>query len=102
MPRPQIAQRTYHLSSYMLFYECIAALGHMRARIEAEDNERGTIVATIGEGVLAPSSELSLQLTPIDAERTELSAVWRARAWGGDRGLLAAFLQLLDSSVSRR
>lgn len=101
MSRVWTARRAYPMPSYMLFSYCMAALGHMRARVEAQDGERGTVVATIGGGLLAPITELALTLTPAGADRAELTAVCRARAWGGDRRVLTAFLERLDALVAR-
>jgi hypothetical protein len=86
----------------MLFYYCMTALGHMRAQITAQDAGRGMIVATIGKGLFAPSGQLALTITALDGERAELSAAYRAQAWGGDRRILAAFVELLDSLVAQR
>jgi hypothetical protein len=93
--------QTYQLPSPLLYGACITALGHMRARVEVQDGARGVIVATIGRGPLTPISELSLTLTPVDAGRTALAVAWRARAWGGDRAILPAFMDLLDSLVAQ-
>jgi len=101
MPRAQSEQRTFQVPAYTLFYQCMTALGHMRAQIEAQDNERGTIVATIGGGLFGPSGALSLTLLPVDAQHTRLLAAYQARAWGGDRRILATFMELLDELVAR-
>ena len=93
--------QTYQLPSSLLFGACLTALGHMRARVEVQDSVRGVIVATIGRGPLTPISELSLTLAPVDAERTALAVAWRARAWEGDRRILPAFMDLLDSLVAQ-
>ena len=102
MPRAQTEQRTFHVPAYTLFYQCITALGHMRAQVEAQDNQRGTITAKIGGGLFGPSGALVLTLTPLDAEHTRLAAEYQPRAWGGDRRILAAFMQLLDTLAARR
>jgi hypothetical protein len=74
----------------------LTALGQLRATIERHDIDQGTIVATLGEGLLAPMSELSLALRPLGEGRTELAATWRARKRGGDRRLLTVFLDSVD------
>ena len=60
------------------------------------DVKQGMIIATLGEGLLAPASELSLALRPLGEGQTELAATWRARKRGGDQRLLAAFLESVD------
>jgi hypothetical protein len=87
-----VVRRVYALPPTQLFGICITALGHMRATITRQDVEQGQIVAAIGAGSLAPVSELALTLRPAGENRTELSASWRARKHGGDRRMLAVFL----------
>lgn len=102
MPRERVAQRTFDLPAYDLFYRCITALGHMRAQVEAQDNQSGTITARLGGGLFGPSGALELALTALDDGRTRLDARYRPRAWGGDQRILPAFLQLLESLAARR
>lgn len=101
MSRTKSEQRTFNVPAYTLFYQCMTALGHMRAQIEAQDNQLGTIVATFGGGLFGPSGALLLTLLPLDADHTRLSAKYQARAWGGDRRILATFMELLNELVAR-
>jgi len=90
-------RRTYALSQPALIGCCLTALGRMRADVERQDLERGVIVATIGRGALAPVSELSLTVAPAGEGRAHLAVTWRARRLGGDRAILPAFLESVDS-----
>jgi hypothetical protein len=94
-------RRVYGLTPAQLFGVCLTALGQLGASIERHDVERGTIVASLGAGSLAPKSELSLALQPIDGGATELVATWRARKRGGDRRMLAAFLAAVEDALPR-
>jgi hypothetical protein len=76
-----------------LFGACLAALGLMHARIEAEDAERGLITATIGGGMLGARGELVVHVTPAGAEQSRLVATWRAAKRGADRRSLPIFLE---------
>jgi hypothetical protein len=89
----------YALTPDQLFGVCLTALGQLGASVERHDVERGTIVASLGAGPLAPVSELSLALHPLDGGRTELLATWRARGRGGDRRILAAFLAAVEGAL---
>jgi hypothetical protein len=91
--------RVYSVSSAQLFGICLTVLGQLRATIEQHDVERGTIVALFGGGSLGPVTELSLALRSLGEAQTELSAVWRARKRGGDRRLLAVFLEAVDGVI---
>jgi hypothetical protein len=88
------------MAPLQLFGVCLTALGQMRAKIERSDAERGVVVAAVGEGPLAPVSELALALTPLGEGQTTLVATWRARKHGGDRRLLAALLASVDRLVA--
>jgi hypothetical protein len=99
MAAVKVERRVYSVPSLQLFGICLTALGQLRAMIERHDVEQGTIVALLGEGLLGPSSELSLALRPLDAGRTELAATWRARKCGGDRRLLTVFLDSVDALI---
>jgi hypothetical protein len=99
MASVKVERRVYSLPSPQLFGICLTALGQLRATIERHDVEQGMIIALLGEGSLGPISELSLALRPLDAGRTELAATWRARKRGGDRRLLAVFLDAVDGLV---
>jgi hypothetical protein len=95
-----VERRTYRVPLLQLFGACLTALGQMRAQIERHDVARGTIVATVGGGLLAPVSELALHLTPLGDHQTVLVATWRARKAGGDRLVLAAFLDSVQALVA--
>ena len=99
MTAAKVERRAYSVSSLQLFGVCVTVLGQLRAVIERHDVERGTIVAALGEGLLVPISELSLALRPLGAQQTELTATWRARKHGGDRRLLAMFLESVDALI---
>jgi hypothetical protein len=92
--------RVYALTPAQLFGVCLTALGQLGASIERHDVERGTIVASLGAGPLAPVSELSLALRRLDDRRTELVVTWRALKRGGDRRMLAAFLAAVEGSTT--
>jgi hypothetical protein len=94
-----VERREYTVPSLQLFGICLTALGQLQATIERHDVDQGTIVAILGAGLLAPISELSLVLRPLDARRTELVVTWRARKRGGDRRLLAVFLDSVDQLI---
>jgi hypothetical protein len=100
MAAAKVERRVYAVSSNQLFGICAMALGQLRATIKHHDVEQGIIVATLGEGALAPTSELALALQPLDAAQTELAATWQARKRGGDRRLLAVFLEAVDALVA--
>src|SRR6266540_5219769 len=100
MAAVKVERRVYSVSSPQLFGTCLAALGQLGATIEGHDVDQGTIVAMLGAGLLAPISELSLTLRPLGAERTELAVTWRARKRGGDRRLLAVFLDSVDVLIA--
>ena len=91
-----VERREYTVPSLQLFGICLTALGQLQATIELHDVDQGTIVAMLGARLLAPISELSLALRTLDARRTELVVTWRARKRGGDRRLLAVFLDSVD------
>jgi len=99
MAAVKVERRVYLVPSLQLFGTCLTVLGQLRATIERHDVDQGTIVAILGEGLLVPMSELSLALRPLDEGRTELSATWRARKHGGDRRLLAVFLDSVDGLI---
>jgi hypothetical protein len=99
MAAAKIERRVYSAPSLQLFGACLTALGQLRATIERHDVDQGTIVATLGEGLLGPMSELSLALRPLGEGRTELATTWRARKRGGDRRLLAVFLDSVDGLI---
>ena len=99
MAAVKVERRVYSVPLLQLFGVCLTALGQMRAMIERHDVDQGTIVATFGEGLLVPMSELSLALRPLGQGRTELAATWRARKRGGDRRLLAVFLDSVDRLI---
>jgi hypothetical protein len=99
MAAVKIERRVYSLPSSQLFGICLTALGQLRATIERHDVGQGMIVALLSDGLLGPISELSLALEPLDAERTQLTATWRARKRGGDRRLLAVFLDAVDGLI---
>jgi hypothetical protein len=101
MTASQIERRTtYQVLPLQLFGACLTALGQMRAQIERQDVGRGTIVATVGAGLLAPVSELALVLTPIGERQTLLVTTWWARKRGGDRLVLPAFLDAVEALVA--
>ena len=91
----------YSVPSPQLFGVCVTVLGQLRATIERHDVEQGLIVAKLGEGLLAPISELSLALRALSAGRTELTATWRARKHGGDQRLLAVFVESVDALIGQ-
>jgi hypothetical protein len=101
MAEKLVRRRTYDIPRAALIGVCQAALGRMRAQVEQQDLERGTIVATIGGAGLAPLSELALKIAPEDAGRAGLVVTWRARKLGGDRAILPAFLASVDSLARR-
>ena len=101
MAAATVERRVYSVSSHQLFGVCVTVLGQLRATIERHNVERGTIVAALGTGLLAPISELSLALRPLGAGQTELLATWRARKRGGDRRLLAVFLEAVDVLIGQ-
>ncbi|MEO7913168.1 MAG: hypothetical protein ABIV47_26265 [Roseiflexaceae bacterium] len=92
-------RRVYALPLPQLFGLCLTAIGILHATIERHDVEQGTIIALVGAGLLGPITELSLALRPLDEGRTELVATWRARKRGGDRRLLAVFLDAVDGLI---
>ena len=99
MASVKVERRVYAVPPPQLFGLCLTALGLLRATIEQHDVEQGTIVALIGAGLLGPITELSLALRSRDEHRTELVATWRAHKRGGDRRLLAAFLDAVDGLI---
>lgn len=99
MAAAKVERRVYAVSSIPLFGICVMALGQLRATIKRHDVEQGVIVATLGEGSLAPTSELSLVLRPFGEGQTELAATWRARKRGGDQRLLVVFLEAVDGLI---
>ena len=99
MAAVKTARRTYAVSSNQLFGICITALAQLRATIERQDVAQGTIIAAFGDRLLGPSSELSLALRSLGEGQTELAATWRARKHGGDRRLLAVFLEAADALI---
>jgi hypothetical protein len=101
MATPHVSRRTYQVAYRLLYGGCLIALGQMRAQVERQDIVRGTIVARIGAGLLAPVSELEIELEMLDEAQTHLAVTWRARARGGDRTILRAFLQLVDAIAAR-
>jgi len=101
MANAKVERRVYSVSSLQLFGVCVTLLGQLRATIERHNVERGTIVAALGAGLLAPISELSLALHPHGAGQTELLATWRARKRGGDRRLLAVFVEAVDVLIGQ-
>jgi hypothetical protein len=100
MAAAKVERREYSVPLLQLFGICLTALGQLRATIERQDVEQGTVVATIGARSLAPISELSLVLRPLGEGRTALAVTWRARKHGGDRRLLAAFLDAVAALVA--
>ena len=88
----KVERRVYAVPPHQLFGICVTALGQLRATINHYDIEQGTIIATVGAESLGPSSELALALRPSGDGRTELVATWRAHRRGGDRRMLAVFL----------
>ena len=100
MAAVKVERRIYAVSSIQLFGICVTALGQLRATIKHHDVEQGLIVAALGAGLLAPTSELALTLHPLSAGQTELAATWRARKRGGDQRLLAVFLDSVDALIS--
>ena len=97
MARKQAKLRIYNLPPAALIGSCLTALGRMRAEVEQQNLEEGTIVATVGGGGLGPISELALKISPAGEGRSSLSVLWRARKLGGDRAILPAFLDSLES-----
>lgn len=94
-------RRVYSAPPIQLFGICLTALGQLRATIEQHDVERGTITALFGDR-LGPISELRLALRPLGDASTELTATWQARKRGGDRRLLAVFLESVDGLAGSR
>jgi len=92
-----IRHRSYALPPQALIGCCLTALGRMRAQVEQQDLEGGTIVATVGGGGLAPISELALKISPGPDGGARLAVTWRARRLGGDRAILPALLASIDS-----
>jgi hypothetical protein len=90
-------RRTYDVTPPVLLGCCQAALARLRAAIERQDLDRGTLVASVGGGVLGPISELSLEVAPEGADRARLTVTWRARKLGGDRTILPSFLASVDA-----
>ena len=99
MAAAKVERRVYAVSSIQLFGICLTALAQLRATIERQDVGQGTIIAVFGDGPLGPSSELSLALRSLGEGQTELAATWRARKRGGDRRLLAVFLEAADALI---
>ena len=97
MARKQTKVRIYNLPPAALVGCCLTALGRMRAHVEQQNLEEGTIVATVGGGALGPVSELALKISPAGEGRSSLSTLWRARRLGGDHAILPAFLDSVDS-----
>src|SRR5262245_17975458 len=95
-------QQMYPLPYELLYGCCLTALGQMRAHIERQDIESGAIVATIGGGLLGPVSELALTVTAVAQAESRLAVTWRARARGGDRTILPAFLAAVDMAAAQR
>lgn len=101
MAAAKAERRIYAVSSNQLFGICVTVLGQLRAKITHHDVEQGMIIATIGEGSLAPTSELALALRPLGDGRTELTATLRARKRGGDQRLLAVFLDSIAALIGQ-
>jgi hypothetical protein len=101
MSAAQSRQRTYPIAYEILYGCCLTALGQMRANVERQDIERGTIVATIGGGLLGPVSELALTVAAVAPAEARLAVTWRARARGGDRTILPAFMAAVDMAARR-
>jgi hypothetical protein len=99
MAATKVERRVYAVSSNQLFGICLTALAQLRAIIERQDVEQGTISAVFGAGSLTPSSKLALTLRPLGEGQTELAATWRAHKRGGDRRLPAVFLEAVDTLV---
>ena len=99
MAAVKLERRVYAQSSNQLFGICVTALGQLRATIKRHDVEQGVIIAILGEGSVAPASELALALRPLGDGQTELVAAWRARKRGGDQRLLAVFLEAVDGLI---
>ena len=97
MARKHAMVRIYNLPPAALIGCCLIALGRMRAEVEQQDLDAGKIVATVGGGALGPVSELALKISPAGEGRSSLSVLWRARRLGGDRAILPAFLDSVDS-----
>jgi hypothetical protein len=97
MATKQAKLRIYNLPPAALIGCCLTALGRMRAEVEQQDLDRGTIVATVGGGPLGPVSELSVKVSPVGDGRSSLAVLWRSRRLGGDRAILPAFLESVDS-----
>jgi hypothetical protein len=97
MARKQTHLRIYNLPPAALIGSCLTALGRMRAEVEQQDLAAGTIVATVGGGALGPVSELTLKVSPAGEGRSSLTVLWRARRLGGDRAILPAFWDSVDS-----
>jgi len=99
--KPTQIERIYQTAPHALFGACLTALGQMCAQIEHQDVERGTIVAVLDSGLLAPATELSLRIMPADAERSRLIAVGKPRKRGGDRRALAILIQEVDRLLAQ-
>jgi len=95
-------QRIYPIPYELLYGSCLTALGQMRAHIEHQDIERGAIVATIGGGLLGPVSELAVTVAAVAQAKAQLAVTWRARARGGDRTILPAFVAAVDLAAAQR
>jgi hypothetical protein len=94
-------ERIYPAAPHALFGACLTALSQSGARIEQHDVERGTIVAALGGGPLAPTTELALRITPAGAHQARLVATGTPRERGGDRHALARLVQLVDGLLAR-
>src|SRR5262245_11515506 len=101
MAAAKVERRVYAVPPHQLFGICVTALGQLRATIERHDVEQGTIIARLGAASLGPSSELALALRPSGEGRTELAATWRAHQRGGDRRMLAVFLDTVAALISQ-
>jgi hypothetical protein len=101
MAAAKVERRIYAVSLNQLFGICVTVLGQLRATINRHDVEQGVIVATIGEGSLAPTSELALALRPLGGGRTELAVTLRALKRGGDQRILAVFLDSIAALIGQ-
>src|SRR5262245_39139572 len=101
MSAAQSTQQTYPIPYEILYGCCLTALGQMRANVERHDIERGTIVATLGGGLLAPISELAVTVAAVAQTEARLAVTWRARARGGDRTILPAFMEAVAMAARR-
>ena len=99
MAAAKVERRVYAVSSIQLFGICATVLAQLHAKIERQDVDQGTISAAFGEGLLGPTSELSLVVRPLGEGQTELAATWRARKRGGDQRLLAVFVEAVDALI---